>query len=361
MEKEKLIKLSGDEWHYHLLKFSLNVEPREIRNLCLYFWLTIASLFMFPFVLVWKTVKSVFCFIGRKLKTFFNSVGRKMDTNSYMDVFQKIANTITNGQLYYLVNRDNRDNKDDMMGYAAEITGFGGSVEYMWSMMYDSFHEYVQALLKAKGLTEKDVNSYRKDFEEEYKSYSEARERKIEKERLRREKKEEAARRRRKRMGLIAEVTKKFVGLLLLGCVIFGVMILTNALTDIVVWMLHFSVDWATLIPILLKALSVFASTLACAIALAYFILFSENKLEKGYNLWYEKLAVWVYYPFRWFARKVIFEWFMLKFINNFLFETIILGILNGFAAGFKEFGGIFSEYFSASYNDYCPGIEWQD
>jgi hypothetical protein len=47
--------------------------------------------------------------------------------------------------------------------------------------------------------------------------------------------------------------------------------------------------------------------------------------------------------------------------VCKYIWFNIIGGILIGFKEGFREFGGIFAEYFSSSYSDYCPGITWKE
>jgi len=47
------------------------------------------------------------------------------------------------------------------------------------------------------------------------------------------------------------------------------------------------------------------------------------------------------------------------KILNLVLY--ILKGILIGIIEGFREYGGIFADYFDASYSDYCPGINWKN
>lgn len=49
-QHEKLIKITPSCWHYRLIKYIWNIDPKMFMNLCPYFWLTIASLFVLPFV-----------------------------------------------------------------------------------------------------------------------------------------------------------------------------------------------------------------------------------------------------------------------------------------------------------------------
>lgn len=51
---EKMIKISPNDWHYKLIKYTFNIEGKELSNLCPYFWLLVASLFSCPFVFLYK-------------------------------------------------------------------------------------------------------------------------------------------------------------------------------------------------------------------------------------------------------------------------------------------------------------------
>ena len=74
--------------------------------------------------------------------------------------------------------------------------------------------------------------------------------------------------------------------------------------------------------------------------------------------------AVWIWNIIEFIGVKII--WYPLYFIGHSVFwqfvcVSLIGGFLNSFKNAFFESGGIFAEYFSASYNDYCPGIRWVD
>lgn len=57
-QHEKLIKITPSCWHYRLIKYIWNIDPKMFMNLCPYFWLTIASLFALPFVWLYKVIKN---------------------------------------------------------------------------------------------------------------------------------------------------------------------------------------------------------------------------------------------------------------------------------------------------------------
>ena len=61
-QKPKLISLSEQSWHFKLIKFVFGAmlpDLKTITNLCPYFWLLIASLFLVIFVCIIKYAKYV--------------------------------------------------------------------------------------------------------------------------------------------------------------------------------------------------------------------------------------------------------------------------------------------------------------
>lgn len=71
-QHEKLIKITPSCWHYRLIKYIWKIDPKMFMNLCPYFWLTIASLFVLPFVWLYNVIKNGFI-------TFFDKISEHMD------------------------------------------------------------------------------------------------------------------------------------------------------------------------------------------------------------------------------------------------------------------------------------------
>lgn len=90
------------------------------------------------------------------------------------------------------------------------------------------------------------------------------------------------------------------------------------------------------------------------------------------YGFWcVEEIKEW----FKYKSSKAWFEWVFLipaipfaaivwilkVIVGDFLFGFILKGVFEGIVKGAVEYGGIFAEYFNASYSDYCPGINWEE
>jgi hypothetical protein len=352
MEKEKLIKISENDWHYKLMKFALCIEPKDITSLCPYFWLTIASLFVFPFTAVFKLL----AFICTVAMAWLDKLLIKLGDTMYESSFEKLVNNISDGELYYIANYYS-DTKDIR---AADKIDFGQRVFDMWSPKRGSLKEFLQAIIDKKGLSKSDIKSYKKEFKNEYDAYLVKVEQEKEEKQRKLEKMYDSKKVQKKRINNIVKFTKGLCQFIFALFQLFFVIVLTNALSDLFIYMFRVHVEWGDFFYRLGKVLFFMLSTIAAAICFAAFIVYSEKLHEKKNRVWYEDLAMYVYYPIR-FTVIMLGEWFVVKFLYEFLFETVILGVFEGFVAGFKEFGGIFAEYFKASYNDYCPGITWKD
>ncbi len=168
-------------------------------------------------------------------------------------------------------------------------------------------------------------------------------------------KKLDNARRMKKRMNKIAEITKNIIVFVCLCLLVSIVFIATNALTDLLVWILHFTIDWNNF----LYRLSIIGILFVCTILMicitTFFTKYGETwRKEKNKNV-FKWIVVILWYPI-YFITNYIF----IKFIWRLLICTIIFGVCEGIIEGFNEFGGIFADYFNASYSDYCPGINWE-
>ena len=73
-QHEKLIKITPNCWHYRLIKYIWKIDPKMFMNLCPYFWLTIASLFLLPFVWVVNGISYVFTGIMDKISEYMDKI-----------------------------------------------------------------------------------------------------------------------------------------------------------------------------------------------------------------------------------------------------------------------------------------------
>lgn len=340
--KEKLISMNERCWHYKLIKFVWDFEPKEFRNLCPYFWLTIASLFVLPFTCIWICIK----FIGNNILKVLNYLMSKyanwLDTQEYSKKVVQFSST----DVYYLKHREESDN--DLIKKARRIFHFELLERY-----FDS-HPNLLNDIKVDECKEDDFAIQLDKMFESIRLHD----KKLVEEN---EHKEEIRRKIKRRMNKIAEITKN-VGVFIYLCGLISlVFVCVNLFTDLFIYILHFSINWSEVWNKLLTFLFMFG---VCAIFIAIiiaFINYGEKWRKQENKSIFKRILVILWYPFYIIIGKLIVEYIIMDFICKFLIYTVIWGIIKGIGIGFNEFGGIFADYFNASYSDYCPGINWED
>jgi type IV secretory pathway TrbD component len=121
-----------------------------------------------------------------------------------------------------------------------------------------------------------------------------------------------------------------------------------------------------------LTGLFTFAKALGIAIAiglplgiLVWAVLhIVEGWTEKRHIPWYAKPFIFmgnVIYSLGLYLLYYPIYFIVISVIWNFICVSLIYGAGKGLVVGFMKFGGLFGEYFSASYTDMCPGISWGD
>ena len=198
---EKLIKLNESCWHYRLIKFVWAFEPREFKNLCPYFWLTIASLFVLPFILLWKGIKKfidLICYPFTKLVEW-------IDDKSY----QKMVLRLSDEDLYFLKNRNCCS--DNLIYQASELKVFK-----LLAKFADKYPQKIEELLSKF----EDTLQIRESLANKVISLQVANEKKKEKIRETLILEEEAKKKRKQRMNKIANATKSIFNYVLMLCIV---------------------------------------------------------------------------------------------------------------------------------------------
>lgn len=307
---EKLIELNEYCWHYRLIKFVWNFNPKEFKNLCPYFWLTIASIFVLPLVLIHKVIKIIVSWMVKPID--------KIIDKSNESYYQKKVLQLSNEDLYYLYNRDSWDN------YICKVN----SLKYfkLLRKFADKYPDKIEELLSNFDCTPE----IKKSFENKVTNL-------ILKERNKKTK---------KRMTEIANITKNIANFFLVICAVYSAFVITNASIDLIIYLFSFTVDWVKFL--LSLAYFIMGGLLGIVVFIA--AQFTKKWAEAENKKWY----YWTLLPLLYLFKGIVC-------VCKYIWFNIIGGILIGFKEGFKEFGGIFAEYFSSSYSDYCPGITWKE
>lgn len=364
MSENKLIKITNKDWHYRLVKFCWGIEPKVFKNLCPYFWLTIASIFVCVPIGLFKFIGWLGMTIIHYSTEFFIKFNDALDAQFYSNK----VNHLSNGQIYYFLNFYDRNKvwEGDNFTYYTKL-----------HTKYDKTIDDIIKDIEKIGITKKTLpKSYADDYKREIAALKkeqanrEAQLKKMLEDRKRNEAETyEKLKKRQKKMEDFAKKVSLFTknAFMCLLAVLTGFIgfLLSNVLTWAFVPLVITlgEVEW---IPFLMTVLR-YTGCIIAAFLVGYLTYCMAVKMIKMYDnletldkneriLFYS-----VYYPAKW-----IFN--VLKFVGIycfyypiwvFLIQTFIIGIIGGFIEGFNEFGGIFKDYFDASYSDYCPGIEW--
>lgn len=353
MGKDKLICITKNDWHYKLIKFTWGIDPSMFKNLCPYFWLTIASIFVSPFVAVFKMFVRIFMLIGKAIGKILLSIYNSYEENSY----KSFLDTLDESQIYYMKYK----------GSWRKVPSIACSYTH-FEILHTKFkniptEKMLNDVMKRRNLTHKEVDSYSREFDTKFDCLKKIREQKEYHYRLKREKSEKQAKQMKYKMYKIAESTKmifKFIFTLLIGT---AILFVTTCLIDLLCFI--FSIDFVFNWSEFWKASGCIVGSFVLTTFVNFFIGCSEKWWSKKEILtkrqYYYVVPLWIIYlPLRFIVFNFIYKIILRGFFYKILWQTIIFGIGSGFAEGITEFGGIFGNYLNASYSDYCPMINWE-
>ena len=358
-EKIKLVKIKETDWHFKLVKFCWKINPKVFRNLCPYFWLVMGSL-------VAAIPMSLYRGAEWCIKHIIGSVGKyweKYNEECSHKVYKKYVQSLSKGQIYYLKYRNN-DSAGIPLGTRKhkKFTQFYlGSDKDLDDLLSDAIKEF--------GLKDKDIKKYKNDFKLELEKEEELYEKKCRlnmQAEIERENREEKMR----ELGYkISEYSKHFFTFsIVLLCGLLGFILLT-ALTDFWCYLSSLTIDLSSLISgLIIVAVTMMICLLPVNCVVLYIKYREEDKNNPKYTIGVKKVLYYIplsigyilYHLWHSVIGKFIYYIIYLP-IYVFLLKTVIGGILRAFRLGIVEFGGIFGNYFNASYSDYCPGIDWED
>ena len=345
VQQRSEISLSPGSWHARLIKWVFGFGPSDFRNLCPYFWLLIASLFLVIPVTPIKLIFKAFFWVGDVVAGWIEE--------STEESFNRFVNDLSKGEIFFIMCGEVRDEnklreKSNYWKHSSLLENhiraklriaIGGKSGSWWADMREK--------IRKKYENNNSWQSWVKEFEEEADQVK----RKLEFAAERDKEKRYKAKKRSEVIADIVATTKAVVkGIIVIPLVFIGYM-LTAALTNGFAW--AFSRSLGSYLTLLYIFLGIIAFILICS-----------------YGYWCtESIKEWREYrskkpTLEWIclipALPVVFILWILEITMRFVWDYILLGIGNGIYTGFKEYGGIFADYFDASYSDYCPGINWE-
>lgn len=336
-QHEKLIKITPSCWHYRLIKYIWKIDPKMFMNLCPYFWLTIASLFVLPFVWFYNVIKNGFI-------TFFDKISEHMD-KIFDKELENWVKTLNEAQIIEL----------DKFGWNSEDV----SVPYSFKKKaspWDAVHKWCKLHNVSTIELYKKVGLY-----EEFKEKMRLRRAELRKVAAEKESRKQAITDKRKadreKMNKVIKNTKQIAGfiitLFLAFIFFFIVKLFVFIFTLFVEFVILNSVECGCAIGYMaLVALIGFIIYLYC-MRVGSIVDRITDKQHASFKEWIMAIP----------ALIVIGICYVIFYciIYVFLWKWIIYATYVGLRNAFFTFTGIFGEYFGASYSDYCPGIEWDE
>lgn len=338
-QRKSEISLSPDSWHAKLIKFIWGFSPGDFKNLCPYFWLLMASIVLFPVIAPFKVLALIIFSIA-------DSVSKFLEENIELS-FDRYTTSLSRAEIYSIMisNEDNRPDYETAQKRNLVLARIRKNILKItrgkdW---YRTLEEKILKLYKE----DSSWKNWDKEFKEEVERLE--LEKKLQEIRL-----ENRQRKFKKRSAVISDIataTKAFftyTGSLVVSVLLY---FLTIAATWTFTRMLSLTTE--DYISIVQVALGVIA-TILCILYFIWALSLIDSKIKyKSDIFWYEWIMLIPSLPVALIfqAAKII--------LVKFLICRILGGIIEGIYLGFKEYGGIFADYFDASYSDYCPGISW--
>lgn len=376
--KLNLIKLSTKAWHFKLNRyiFGHKMINTSMNNLCPYFWLLVAAMFLVTIVgpIDYLIIKPINWLI-KKISVRFKKMKERRIHNWLMNLPLEAATCIwdSNGDMtnigrYYLPNYI-LNSKYDHRSFFIYLTDVLNLNYSKWKEIHDEYDE--------------DTNQYvMKYYEEINKVYNtKARVKET------RSKTNESIDKffngiltsienffSRIKKGFtfnntakIIKITKRFIGGIITGGLLFVLFFVVNGISRAILWCIE---NWNG--PIFREVMTNILIILAIIIVLALIVFliqaivdwlktaYKSNSNNIIFNIVYF-IFVKIIYGFIYYIL-----WISIKFIiQGFLWKILCIGIiwnsLKSFWDGLMSVSGIFGEYFGRSKGDYCPGIEWEN
>lgn len=398
-DKPKLMRVSLKSWHYRLIKYVLRSNaptPKTMQNGCPYFWLLVFSIFASPFVFVAKTAWFLFLLIPKTMiwgldklvggwvdgiddaQAYEYYLNGRYNVNEFiMPITAKIYFDKTNTDfMEYFINKKHKISRDkNYDAYEAKRQ----ELKEKWDAWCQEINELHEKRREEKRIEGEEQERRRLEFEEKRRIREEQWEVRLKPIREGWQKFLATFTFDSKNWKLLIKRTKQFIGaiitIILLCVTFFVVQGLAYVLTGFVDWSIANWEVYASIGIIIGIVVVINGIIYILFTGFAGWIQAIVNNYHAGKKVWYiEPFIYLICYPVKYI---VLFLAFGLRYVivipikyifYNLIWKIILvnLGILiwNGLCSlgrGIANCAGIFGEYFSASYSDYCPGIEWVD
>lgn len=393
-EKPKLMRISLKSWHYRLMKWVLEDNaptPKTMQNGCPYFWLLILSVFVAPFKVIGVGIHKTIMFFPEMFDKFIEySV-----ENWTQEIDDKYAYGLYRNHMYL----------DKKIPITSRI--YLKKKHYTKRVYHDDFLEtYLQKKYNVKPHS-KEYREIRERIESEWEKWDVEqdklkREVRREREILEAEKRRIALRKKAEWENKISPIqnkidnifnsivdvftikkdwsslirrTKQIVGGLVTVFLLAVTYLAVVMLTHILMWIIDGLIAGWIYVVIVIAFIAACGALYGLYWVIAIWVQSLVEKYRRGKKVWYVEAPIYIFYlPLKYVAIAIAFLllWVLWKPIHfggyKILWLALLFPIGKWVWKGLKNLWnavlgstGIFGEYFSASYTDYCPGIEWAD
>lgn len=342
---EKLVSISDKSWHYRLIKYTFQVEGKEFKNLCPYFWLMMASLFVCPFVFIGKQLSKTWNKIDDLIGGFVDSIFTKE--------YNKFIENLSEDDLYLLYTYSRRYYSNNL-----KLNKIIPSFIFEKKDMYTIFDDWAVKHGRNPNKLEKKAIKFRDNKLNDY----------VEKKDLLVKPKIDSYRviekslkteDDRKRAQKIAKISKKIGGIVI--TILFAILAFFGI--QLLILLINVSIQYCILHPENFSKALTIIGYLVLLVLVLYVILKVATSLcnmafDKISNKDYKSVTIkeWIF-----FAPIIFLSYGLWWLIKDVIWKGIMVSTWNGIVTTVTTCGGIFGEYFGASYSDYCPGIEWEE
>lgn len=341
MEQRSEISLSPNSWHAKLIDWVFGFQPSDFRNLCPYFWLLVASMILFFIVTPFKLVGKLFVKI---VDTLDGLLSERVDK-----AFDRFIENLERGEVYSLLG--GTDSK------IYRSPGFYKKSELVRKKLQIKLLKVTRGKDWMSKLRDAVIQKYKEDSQwKDWSKYLDDEANSIELEMAAEEKRwkkrQVKAKSRKETIAEITGITKSFVK----GLGVMGATVAAHSASLILTWVLTFALtrsfdDYMILLKLLGGMVGLFL--------LIVYGVWCVDEIKEWFK--YRSSKAWFEWAFLVPALPLAgVVWILRVVFYDFLCGFILKGVFEGILQGAVEYGGIFTEYFNASYSDYCPGIKWE-
>jgi len=382
-DKPKLMRVSLKSWHYRLIKYVLGSKaptPKTMQNGCPYFWLLIFSVLVSPFVLLGSGLWFVIGFIPRLLflglENWANTWVIGISDEQAFDLYDqgrssKFGIPVT-AKLFmkrndedvidlYIKQKYNIDYRTDSKAWCVKRD----ELREKWATWYQEERKKMDAAAALRSTILMEERRKRMAREAKW----EARTAPI-----------------KKNINNIIDTlysifdfdwksiikrTKQVVGAVLTFLLLAFSFVVVCALTLGLSMFFDWSGENYMIYVYLLSGLVGAGICWLLSVFVGGWLQTVVNKYRSGTKVWYVEPFIYLfYYPLKYVAIFLGYAVLVpIKFVfYNVLWKFILVNlglffwkVIRSIGRGLASSTGVFGEYFSASYTDYCPGIEWAD